>query len=99
MNHTSEIREFIRENGKLFWYVPEQEKENISLESVVETILNYGNERSVKKLFNLVGINKVADIFYKQVSGKRVNYFPQVINYFNLYFQRHAQRSTDPATD
>ena len=97
--HRKGIRDLINENSSLFWYIPEQEKENISPELLVETILNYGNEKSVRKLFDLMGINEVADIFYKHISDKRVNYFPQVINFFNLYFQRHAQRNTDDQSD
>ncbi|MBL7111870.1 MAG: hypothetical protein ISS19_08015 [Bacteroidales bacterium] len=93
--HNKEIQEFISENSSLLWYIPDREKINISLDLLVETILNYGDEKSVQKLFDLVGINEVADIFDKQISGRRVNYFPQVINFFNLYFQRHAQRNID----
>ena len=69
-----ELRELIKENSSLFWYIPEQEKENISPELLVETVLNYGDEKSVRRLFDLMGINEVADIFYKHISGKRVNY-------------------------
>ena len=93
--HSKEILDFISENSSLFWYIPDQEKENISLELLVETIFNYGDEKAVQKLLHLMGINHVADIFYKQISGERVNYFPEVINFFDLYFQRHAQRNTD----
>ena len=87
------IKEFIRENSSLFWWIKEEEKENISIEFLVETILNYGNEKNIKKLFDLVGIDRVADIFYKQTSCRRVNYFPQVVNFFNLYFKKNARRS------
>ena len=90
--HNKEVRELIKQNSSLFWHVPENEKKHISLEFLVETILNYGDEQSVKQLFDLVGINEVADVFYKHISGKRINYFPQVVNFFGLYFQRHAQR-------
>lgn len=90
--HSPEIKAFIRENSPLFWYIPEDKKENISQEFLVETILNYGDVKSVKKLFELIGINKVAKIFYKQTSRERINYFPQVVNFFNLYFKRHASR-------
>ena len=88
--HKQEIIDFIKENSALFWYTPEEDKKNISIEFLVETILNYGDEKSVKKLFDLVGINRVAEIFHKQTSGKRNNYFPQTENYFKLYFKRHA---------
>lgn len=84
------IKEFIRENSSLFWYIKEDAKESISIELLVETILHYGNERSVKKLFDLVGIQKVAEIFYKQISGNRVNYPPRTVHFFDLYFKEHA---------
>jgi ABC-type nitrate/sulfonate/bicarbonate transport system ATPase subunit len=86
----AEIKEFIRENSSLFWYIKEDAKENISMDLLVETILNYGNEKSVKKLFQLVGIKKAAEIFYKQISGKRINYPPRTVHFFNLYFKKNA---------
>jgi hypothetical protein len=84
------IKEFIKENKHLFWYIKEDAKTNISLDVLVEAILHYGNEKSVKKLFDLVGIREVADIFYKQITGKRVNYPPRTIHFFDLYFKKHA---------
>ncbi len=91
--NTPEIKQFIRENSSLFWHFKEEEKENISHEILVEFILNYGNDKSVKKLFELLDIDYVADIFYKQTKRQRVNYFPQVINFFNLYFNKYAHRN------
>lgn len=92
--NTPEIKRFINENSSLFWYVRENEKENISLPFLVETILNYGDIKSVKKLFDLLDIDTVADIFYQQVSGRRTNYFPQVAYFFYEYFKRHVQRDS-----
>ncbi len=90
MENTPEIKAFIRENSALFWYFKEDEKENINHEILVEFILNFGDDKSVKKLFELLGIDYVADIFYKQTNRQRVNYFPQVSHFFNLYFKRYA---------
>lgn len=92
--NTPEIKRFISENSSLFWYVRESEKENISLPFLVETILNYGDIKSVKKLFDLLDIDTVADIFYQQISGRRTNYFPQVAYFFYEYFKRHVQRDS-----
>jgi len=92
--NTPEIKEFIRENSTLFWYFPEEEKENIDHEILVEFILNYGNEKSVKRLFELLEINNVADIFYKQTNRARVNYHKSTVHYFNLYFNRYAHRNS-----
>lgn len=86
----TKLTKFINENSPLFWWIKEGEKKNISTELLVEAILNYGNERSVKKLFALVGIRQVAAIFRRQIAGPRKNYHPRTINYFNLYFQKNA---------
>jgi hypothetical protein len=85
-----EIREFIRENSHLFWWIKPEERENADIAFLVEAILNCGNEKSVKKLFELVGIKKVAEIFYRQTAGPRTNYHPRTAHYFKLYFQRYA---------
>jgi len=49
---------------------------NLNENSVVETILNFGDLNSVRKLFDILGTEKVADIFYFHQSQKRTNYFP-----------------------
>jgi len=99
MTNSPEIIEFIKENSRLFWWIKPEEKENIEISFLVETILNYGNEKSVRKLFDLIGIEKVAEIFFRQTSGERINYHPRTLNYFRLYFQRHAQTNSDKRTD
>ena len=89
--HNQEIKEFIKNHSKLFWYTPEEKKEDISLELLLETILNYGDQESVKKLLELMGIDKASEIFNIQISNERDNYFAPVKNFFQLYFNRHAQ--------
>ncbi len=88
--NSPEIKQFIRENSSLFWYIPEKEKENISHEVLVEFILNYGDLAAVKELFKLLGIEKVAEIFYRQAFRPRTNYLKLVINFFNLYFLQNV---------
>jgi hypothetical protein len=66
--NSPEIKAFIRENNSLFWYTPEDKKEDISQEFLVETILNYGDMEAVKKLFALIGIKKVAKIFFESIN-------------------------------
>lgn len=95
-HNTPEIRQFIRENADMFWYIRKDSLEDISHEVLVEFILNYGNEKKVKRLFELLGIERVAEIFYKHINfippwGKpRINYFKLVVNFFDLYFKRHV---------
>jgi len=91
MNKEEKIQELIQENSHLFWWVPEDKKKNLSMDSLVEAILNFGDYESVKKLFDYCGIKNVAEIFKNNTKNKmRVNYFPEVVNYFELYFKRYV---------
>ncbi len=91
--HPPEIKSFIRDHSVLFWYIPEHKKEDISEAVLVETILNYGDLESVKKLFSLIGIKKTAAIFFEsleQSERKRGNYHELTIHFFTLFFKRYA---------
>jgi hypothetical protein len=101
MNST-EIKQFIREHNILFWYVPDDKKEEISNEFIVETILNYGDINAVIQLFNLFGINEVAKIFFGSISlsnRRKGNYHELTINYFTLVFKKYAHRNIDQWAD
>ncbi len=91
--NSPDIKAFIRENSSLFWYIPEDKKEDVSLELLVETILNYGSLSAVKKLFKIMGVKKVAEVFSYSIglSERRSgNYHELTLNYFNLLFQKYA---------
>jgi hypothetical protein len=91
MNQKDEIQKLISEHSHLFWWVPEEKKKSLSLDAIVEAILNYGDLESVKKLFEAIGEEKASEIFYKNTKNRRrINYFPEVVNYFNLYFETVA---------
>jgi hypothetical protein len=76
----------------LFWWVPENERTSLSNDAIVEAVLSNGDEKMVKQLFDVFGIEKVAETFNRQISGRRINYRPRTVNYFRQYFQRHAPR-------
>jgi hypothetical protein len=88
--NTPEIKAFIRENRTLFWYTPEDKKENISLEFLVETILNYGTLNEIKTLIRIIGIQKISQIFFSAEGRKKLNYYPEIYNFFSLVFTRYA---------
>jgi hypothetical protein len=85
-----EIKEYIREYRDLFWYTPEAEKENISQELLVEIILNYGDLNAVRKLFATMGLANAASVFFSIKGRKVLNYYPEIYNFFSLYFKRYA---------
>lgn len=88
--HTPEIKSFISKHTQLFWYTPTNKKEMISEELLVETILNYGTLNDFRELSSLMGLNHLASVFYKMTDRKKMNIYPEIYNFFNLYFKRHA---------
>jgi hypothetical protein len=91
--NSPEIKQFIRERSKLFWYISEDAKENISLEVLIEFIFNYGDLDSVIQLINLIGKEKVATIFFNAIKSsdrKKGNYHELVLNYFTLLLNKYA---------
>ena len=94
--NSPEIKAFIHQYGNLFWYTPEDKKDEISPEFLVETILNYGDMTSTLQLFHLMGINEVAKIFFDAINlsnRRKGNYHELTINYFTLVFEKYAQRN------
>jgi hypothetical protein len=91
--NTPEIKKFIQEYQELFWYTPESEKVNISADLLVETILNYGDMNAVRKLFATMGLVNAANVFFNAKGRKVLNYYPEIYNFFLLYFNKHVQRN------
>ena len=84
------LHQLVQDSRSIFWGVPEAKLASLDRDAIVEAILNYGTIDSVKRLFALLSIRQVADIFYRQTSLPRPNYHPQTANFFNLYFKRHV---------
>jgi hypothetical protein len=82
------IGEFVRKRKYLFWST--KNYDGLSREAVVETILNYGNMNDIRELISLLGMQEVAEIFHIQTNRSRINYSPEVKNYFELYFRKYA---------
>lgn len=86
------IEQYIEERKNLFWSVGKNQKKDISEVLLVETILNYGTLEDVRELITILGLKRVASIFFNNTQNPtRHNYFPEVENFFRLYFQRHVR--------
>lgn len=88
-----ELKQFIEENKELFWYIPKEEKQEVSHEFLVETILNYGSKDAVIRLFNLLGIDNVAKIFFASLNHserRKGNYNELTINFFTHVFNKYT---------
>ena len=92
MENSPELKALIRRNAHLFWYSKDSEKENLPLPVVLEFFINYANKESIKELFAIVGLKTAAGTFFEQIKTQkeRSNYFPELQNYFTLYFNKYA---------
>lgn len=88
--NSPEVKAFIRDHSALFWYTPEESKEEIGNELLVETILNYGTMDDVRNLFKILGLKETARVFFESDGRKKLNYYPEVYNFFSLYFKKYA---------
>lgn len=88
--NSPEIKQFIRQHQNLFWYTPDDKKEDISPEFLVETILNYGNMDDVRKLFQIMGIERLTEIFSGLQGRKKMNYYPEIYHFYSILIQRYA---------
>ena len=79
---------FVRKRKHLFWST--KNYDGLSKEAVVEGILNYGDMNDVHELIALLGIKEVSKIFYANINRPRINYRPEIKNYFQLYFRKYA---------
>ena len=84
------VKNFIHEYSSLFWYTPEDQKDNISEELLVETIFNYGDMQAVKKLIDLLGFDRLSEIFNGLRGRKKLNYYPEIYNFFSILLKKHA---------
>lgn len=85
------IHDFIKERPYLVWYV--KDLSNLSEESIVEHVLNYGDWNDVQEMVKILGMGKTAKIFREESAPDkfgRQNYRPEIKNYFQLYFNKYA---------
>jgi hypothetical protein len=93
--NNSQIKDFIHQQKSLFWFIPEDKKEDVSIEVLVETILNYGDINAIRQLFYLLGVDEVAKHFYSLLNKserKKANLHELTIHFFTLFFNKYAHR-------
>ncbi|HCE58513.1 MAG TPA: hypothetical protein DER09_11960 [Prolixibacteraceae bacterium] len=91
--NSPEVKALIRKYSHLFWYIPDDKKEEIDNEVLVEFILNYGDMDAVKDLFRVLGVKETARVFFDSVNKserRKGNYQELTMNFFTLYFSKYA---------
>ena len=94
MERSREIKDYIGKHSQLFWYSPHDKRDTVSDELLVETIINYGNMKDVRHLFEIMGLQNVATVFRQMTDRKKLNIYPELRHYFELYFDRYAPRNS-----
>jgi hypothetical protein len=92
MENSPALKSLIKKNAHLFWYTKEEEKENLPVDVVLEFFINYAEKETIKSLFNIIGIQTAPKIFFEQKQnwGLRNNLYPELDNFFTLYFNKYA---------
>ncbi len=85
------IIRLLKKKPYLTWWI--KNKEEISEESSVFSILNYGDFSDFRFLLKEMGILRVKEIFEKQIR-QRNDYKKKTVHFFHLYFQKHASRNS-----
>lgn len=88
--NSPEIKEFIHQHSNLFWYTPEDKKEEISPEFLVESILNYGDLNDVRNLIQIMGIEQLSEVFNSIQGRKKLNYYPEIYHFLSVLIKRYA---------
>jgi hypothetical protein len=84
----STINEFIKNRPYLVWYT--KNHENLTPDSIVEAVLNYGDWEDVQEMLKILGVDKTAEIFNKTSQKKRNNYRERTKEYFSRYFKKYS---------
>lgn len=96
VNNTQELKNLITKNSHLFWFVPDNQKQNLSKESVLETIFNYGDINAVRDLLRIIGIAEANKIFIDLLNKsdrRKGNFHELTLNFFSVFFSQYAHRN------
>lgn len=85
------LKDIVLSNPSLIWY--SNNTSNLSDESILEHVLNYGTWQQVQQILSTLGSQKTFDLYTKISNKPRTNLKPRVKHYFDLYFS-HVSRSS-----
>lgn len=83
-------QQLIQKNSSLFWYTPEEKKQDISDALLVERILNDGSLDDYRDLISVLGGKRVANVFFSATGRQKNNYYPEIYHFFSLVLSQYA---------
>ena len=82
--------QIIDKNRQLFWYTPEEKKQDISDSLLVERILNDGSLDDYRDLISALGGKRVAEVFFSATGRQKQNYYPEIYHFFSLVLRKYV---------
>ena len=82
--------QLINKHKDLFWYTPDDQKQNVSDALLVENILNYGTLDDYRELVQTLGKERVAEVFFSATGRQKQNYYPEIYHFFSLVLKKDA---------
>ncbi len=89
------LQNYIKKKPYLVWST--KNYEGLDSATIVEAVLNYGDWRDVQKVIKILGIKKTAQIFREKSKPSKMgrqNYRPEIIRYFNMFFDKYVPRNS-----
>lgn len=87
--------QIINKNRQLFWYTPDEKKQDISDSLLVERILNDGSLDDYRDLISVLGGERVAEVFFSAKGRQKENYYPEIYHFFSLILSKYAQGNSE----
>ena len=81
--------QIIEKNKSLFWYIPDDKKQDISDALLVETVLNHGTLNDYRELIEALGGERVAQVFFSATGRQKGNYYPEIYHFFSLVLKKY----------
>lgn len=78
-----------KSNKSLFWDIPEGKISDLSNEAVIERLVNYGDFDTFKKIFQVMNIEVLVDVFKTILNKKRSNIRPAAANYVKIFIKNN----------
>ena len=89
MERGRDFRDIIRQKPYLLWWV--RDYDALSEDAVVEAVLDQGDWAELQDIVQILGRQRVAEIFFKQVQYPRCNYSEKRASFFKNYFSEYAR--------
>jgi hypothetical protein len=84
----NKLAQLFKEKPYLAWYI--KDTKDMSEQSMLEHILNYGDWDDYLTAEKVFGLNKTKSLYQELKNKKRVNLRNKTVNYFDLYFEKYA---------